>query len=526
MLLALKDLCVTFNDDGSALRVVDAVTFSLTHGKVLAVCGSSGSGKTMLASAIMGLLPKTASQTGQILWEGIDIAFAPEQTWQNLRGNAMGMIFQEPMVSLNPLHRVGRQIAEALRMHQSLPDDHVRTRVLTLLEMVGIDDPQTRYNSFPHELSGGQRQRIMIAQALINQPKLLIADEPTTALDVATQDQILGVIKELQQQLHLAVLYISHDLRLVERIADDCLIMQTGQIVEQGRTKILFTKPKHPYTQALINAKPPARIPQPIQDDVLCEIKDMCVRYPRKSGIFQRIHSHFVAVDHVNFTMHRGRTVGIIGASGSGKTSLAHALLRLCASDGQIIFDGQDLNRLTRRELRLILREIQMIFQDPFSALSPRMSVRDIVAEGLRVHKLCHSEQEIDARVEDALQTTGLDADAAHTQYPHEFSGGQRQRIAIARALVMRPQLLILDEPTSALDLLIQGQILDLLQSLQESHRLSYLFISHDLEVIRAMADHIIVMKDGQVIEQGPCAHMLYEPDHAYTKNLMRQFIS
>ena len=523
-LLDVQDLKVSFGDPkGPSAQAVKGVSFSVAKGETLALVGESGSGKSVTALSILKLLPYPPAfhPGGRVLFAGRDLMAAPEAELRRVRGNDIAMIFQEPMTSLNPLHTVEKQIRETLVVHKGMDARGARPRVLELLDKVGIREPEKRLGAYPHELSGGQRQRVMIAMALANEPELLIADEPTTALDVTIQAQILKLLKDLQREMGMAMLFITHDLGIVRAIADRVAVMQDGLIVEQGETRSLFAAPAHPYTQRLLAAQPKGVKSPPAPDaPTVLEGSDIKVWFPIKSGVFRRTVDHVKAVDGVSLTLREGETVGVVGESGSGKTTLGMAVLRLVQAQGRIAYLGRPIEGLNQREMRPLRKEMQVVFQDPYGSLSPRMSVGDIVAEGLEVHGLAGTDQERDAMVARALEEVQLDAAMRH-RYPHEFSGGQRQRIAIARALVLKPRFLLLDEPTSALDMSVQAQIVDLLRDLQARHRLAYLFISHDLKVVRAMADRILVMTQGKVVEDGPAEQVFSAPRHPYTQALL-----
>ncbi len=517
-LLQVEDLSVAFRG-----RVVaEHVSFTIERGETQALVGESGSGKSVTALSILKLLPYPAAShpAGRILFKGEDLLTAPAERLRQVRGGKIAMIFQEPMTSLNPLHRIERQLVETLTLHRALTRDAARKEALELLRMVEIRDAEKRLSAFPHELSGGQRQRVMIAMALANKPDLLIADEPTTAVDVTIQAQIMKLLRELQEQLGMAILLISHDLALVRKMAREVAVMQQGRIVEQKATEDLFRAPEHPYTRQLLAAQPRPKETAPKIGGELIAAKDLKVWFPIKAGIFRRVVDHVKAVDGVSVDLREGETVGIVGESGSGKTSLALGLLRLVQSDGPIVFMGRHIENLKRGELRQIRREMQIVFQDPYGSLSPRLSVGEIVAEGLEVHDLAKDEDARDTAVVAALTEVGLDPETRH-RYPHEFSGGQRQRISIARALILKPKLIMLDEPTSALDMSVQAQIVDLLRDLQKKHGFTYLFISHDLRVIRAMSDRVIVMRNGKVVETGTAQQVFEAPQEDYTKALL-----
>ena len=522
-LLQLTDLSVNFRGAGGDVEAVKQVSVSVNKGETVALVGESGSGKSVTALSILQLLPYPAAYhpSGSIRFDGEELMGAPESQMQGVRGNKIAMIFQEPMTSLNPLHTVEKQVRETLVIHKGMTAASARPRVLELLDMVGIREPEKRLGSFPHELSGGQRQRVMIAMALANEPDMLIADEPTTALDVTIQAQILKLLKELQARFGMAMLFITHDLGIVRRTADRVCVMQNGAIVEEGSVTGVFESPQHAYTQRLLAAQPKGR-KQPVPDSapVVMAGDDVKVWFPIKAGVFRRTIDHIKAVDGIDVTIREGQTLGVVGESGSGKTTLGMALLRLQQSEGAIRFDGRNLRELSNKDLRPMRREMQVVFQDPYGSLSPRMSVGEIVGEGLKVHGLGSNSAEREALVIEALQEVNLDPAARH-RYPHEFSGGQRQRIAIARALVLKPRFIVLDEPTSALDMSVQAQIVDLLKDLQEKHRLAYMFISHDLKVVRAMSDTVLVMRNGKVIEHGLADDVFDNPQDEYTQALM-----
>ncbi len=519
-ILTIDDLSVTF---GGSVEAVRHVSLSLGQGETLAVVGESGSGKSVTALSILQLLPypTAAHPNGSIRYQGSELIGAPEPDLRRVRGNEIAMIFQEPMTSLNPLHTVEKQISEALILHKGMSRERARPRVLELLELVGIPTPERRLTAYPHELSGGQRQRVMIAMALANEPDILIADEPTTALDVTIQAQILKLLKDLQKRFGMSILFITHDLGIVRHIADRVAVMQAGEIVEAGSVTNVFDTPTHDYTKRLLAAQPTGRKEPPPADAPIIMAGDaLKVWFPIKKGLFRRVVDHVKAVDGISVTVREGQTVGVVGESGSGKTTLGMALLRLIHSEGAIRFEGDSIDGVDGGDLRPLRQRMQVVFQDPFGSLSPRMSIAEIIGEGLEVHGVGGSSAEREQHVCDALVEVGLDPDMRH-RYPHEFSGGQRQRIAIARALVLKPRFVVLDEPTSALDMSVQAQIVDLLRDLQARHQLAYLFISHDLKVVRAMSDEVIVMRDGKVIEQGPTEAIFDAPRDSYTKALM-----
>ncbi len=520
-LLEIKNLTVTFHQDGRDIRAVRNVSLRVEKGETLALVGESGSGKSLTALSSVKLLPDTADYSGQVLFKGADTLTMGAKDLQALRGNDISFIFQEPMTSLNPLHTIEKQLAESLLLHQGLAGPAARARVIDLLTKVGINDPQSRLAAYPHQLSGGQRQRVMIAMALANGPELLIADEPTTALDVTIQAQILDLLADLKRSEGLSLLFITHDLTIVRRIADRVAVMKDGEVVETGPVDQVFASPQHPYTQSLLAAEPKGQ-PHPVPEAApqVLAAKNIRVWFPVNRGLLRRTVGYIKAVNDTSLTLHRGETLGIVGESGSGKTTLALALLRLVPFQGRAVFLGRDLAAVQGADLRALRRDMQIVFQDPFGSLSPRMTAEDIIAEGLSVHGL---EPGRDRRtmVAEVMREVGLDPQTM-ARYPHEFSGGQRQRIAIARAMILRPQLLVLDEPTSALDMTVQVQIVDLLRQLQEKWQLAYLFISHDLRVVRALSHRIMVMKGGDVVEEGPAQQVFDNPQNPYTQSLLK----
>jgi len=522
-LLSVRDLSVAFHQGGKESLAVDQVSFEIMPGEVLALVGESGSGKSVTANSILKLLPYPAAShpSGQILFEGKDLLTLPMRDLRSVRGNDITMIFQEPMTSLNPLHSIERQIGEILELHQALTGAPARARILELLNQVGIRDPEKRLKAFPHELSGGQRQRVMIAMALANRPKLLIADEPTTALDVTVQAQILELLAGLKNQHHMSMLFITHDLGIVRKFADRVCVMTKGKIVETGTVEQVFTNPQHAYTRHLLAAEPKGE-PPPADDKkpVVMQGADIKVWFPIKAGLMRKVVDHVKAVDGIDITLREGQTVGVVGESGSGKTTLGLALSRLISSKGRISFIGQSIDAYSYAMMKPLRNRLQVVFQDPYGSLSPRMSVGDIIAEGLKVHETSLSYEERDRRVATALEEVGLDP-ATRWRYPHEFSGGQRQRIAIARAMVLKPRFVMLDEPTSALDMSVQAQVVDLLRDLQSKHDLAYLFISHDLKVVKALANEVIVMRHGKIVESGPAKSIFEAPKEDYTRALM-----
>jgi microcin C transport system ATP-binding protein len=523
-LLSVKNLTVNFATGDRTVDAVRGISFDLEKGETLALVGESGSGKSVTALSILQLLPYPPASHGtgsSITFGGHELVGASEAALSQIRGNRIAMVFQEPMTSLNPLHTVEKQIGETLYLHKGMRGDAARTRIIELLHLVGLAEAESRLDAYPHQLSGGQRQRVMIAMALANEPDILIADEPTTALDVTIQAQILKLLKELQARFGMALFLITHDLTIVRKMADRVLVMTQGEIVERGPVETLFAAPQHPYTCKLLAAEPrgepETHEPRP---PVLVEAHGLRVWFPIKTGLFRRTTGYVKAVDGVEIALRQGETLGVVGESGSGKTTLGLALLRLIESSGEIIFDGKRLDSMAGKALRPLRREMQIMFQDPYSSLSPRLSIAQIVEEGLKVHGLGGNAAARREAIERVLVEVGLDPRSAD-RYPHEFSGGQRQRIALARALVLKPRFLLLDEPTSALDMSVQAQMVELLRTLQEKHGLAYLFISHDLRVVKAMAHDVLVMKDGKVVESGPAAQLFAAPQTAYTRALM-----
>ncbi len=511
----------TLNISFAGRCVVRDVSFKLDRGETLALVGESGSGKSLTALSLLQLLPQGAHSTGCVTLDGQKVIGAANPMLRRLRGGVAGMVFQEPMSSLNPLGRIGRQVAESVMLHTPVSKSALKARVISLLSQCGFADAEHRLDAFPHQLSGGQRQRVMIAMALANDPVLLIADEPTTALDVTIQAQILKLLAEQKAARGLALLLISHDLAIVRRYADRVCVMKEGVVVETGLVFEVFARPQHPYTRMLLGAEPKGRPkPLPPSPPTLVEAHDIRVHFAIRSGALRRVVGHVKAVDGVSLKVHAGETVGLVGESGSGKSTMGAALLRLEASQGRIVFMGQDLDMLDLKTRRGLRARAQIVFQDPFGSLSPRLTVGDIVAEGLRVHARGLSNQQRGIRVAAALEEVGL-PDGSAVRYPHEFSGGQRQRIAIARAMVLGPRFVVLDEPTSALDMSVQAQIVTLLRRLQHDHDLGYLFISHDLKVVRALAHRVMVMRHGRVVEEGPAEELFMAPKHDYTRALM-----
>ncbi|WP_027330092.1 ABC transporter ATP-binding protein [Marinimicrobium agarilyticum] len=525
-LLTIDRLSVQFRTGDNYKTVVSGVGFSIDKGEILALVGESGSGKSVTAQSILRLLPEHSVRypEGAIHFQGKDLLQLPESQLRHVRGSKISMIFQEPMTSLNPLHSIEKQLAEAVFLHKGLPRKEARSTVLHWLNRVGLRDAERRLDALPHELSGGERQRVMIAMALINEPDLLIADEPTTALDVTIQAQVLELIEDLQRELNMAVLFITHDLAVVRRLADRVAIMKAGEVVETGHTEAVFQSPEHDYTRRLLDAEPEGK-PDPVPEGspMLLQAEQMRIWFPMTRGVFKRVYDHVKAVDDITLSLRRGETLGIVGESGSGKTTLSRALLRLISSEGHIWLSDEnerfDLNTLDHKAMSPLRQKLQIIFQDPYGSLSPRMSVSQIIAEGLRVHTKLDA-RALDQAVVEAMEAVQLDPTTRH-RYPGEFSGGQRQRIAIARALILDPMLLILDEPTSALDRSVQKDIIELLRRLQRERQLSYLFVSHDLSVVRALSHRVMIMKDGKVIESGDAQAIFDHPNEEYTRQLM-----
>ena len=521
-LIRINDLSVAFTSEKEEIMAVRQMNLDIFPGQTVALVGESGSGKSVTAHSILRLLPYPMARhpTGEIFYQGEDLLKADVKRLRQVRGNRISMIFQEPMSSLNPLHTVERQINEVLSLHKGLGKAAARARTLELLDLVGIPEPAKRLSAYPHELSGGQRQRVMIAMALANEPELLIADEPTTALDVTVQLKILELLKSLQEQLGMALLLISHDLNLVRKIAHRVCVMYQGRVVEENDCATLFSEPQHEYTRQLLAADPSG---DPVELDpqakVIMRAENLRVWFPIKQGVFKRTVDHIKAVTDASFTLQSGQTLGIVGESGSGKTTLGMALLRLIDSKGLIECNGQRMDGLSQEQVRPMRRQFQVVFQDPFGSLSPRMSIAQIISEGLDIHRI-GTVKEREQMVIQVLEEVGLDPQSRH-RYPHEFSGGQRQRVAIARALVLKPSLILLDEPTSALDRTVQSQVVELLRELQRKHNLSYLFISHDLAVVRALSHQLMVIRQGEIVEQGPARQIFASPQHDYTRQLL-----
>jgi len=521
-LLEVDNLSVVYRQGARETLAVDRISFDIAEGETVALVGESGSGKSATALSVMKLLPYPAAHhpSGAIRFKGQDLLAMSERDIRHVRGNDITIIFQEPMTSLNPLHTIEKQIGEILLLHQGMTGAAARARIIELLTQVGIPDPESRLPSYPHQLSGGQRQRVMIAMALANEPDLLIADEPTTALDVTVQAQILKLLKDVQTRLGMAMLFITHDLGIVRKLADRVCVMKEGKIVEQGPVERVFTAAEHPYTRALLAAEPkPDPAPLMPAAPVVVAADDLKVWFPIKRGVLRKTVGHIKAVDGINIEVRRGETLGIVGESGSGKTTLGLAILRLISSQGTIAFLGKPISGLNFKSMRPFRRDMQVVFQDPYGSLSPRMSLADIIEEGLWVHHPNMSKEEREQKVIRALRDVGLDP-ATRFRYPHEFSGGQRQRIAVARAIVLEPTFIVLDEPTSALDMIIQAQMVDLLRELQKRLNLTYMFISHDLRVVAALSSRLIVMRHGKVVEEGPAKELFARPQSDYTRAL------
>ncbi|MCE7887168.1 MAG: ABC transporter ATP-binding protein [Alphaproteobacteria bacterium PRO2] len=522
-LLNISGLCVDFSTSEGVFRAVDNVSFNIEKGQTVALVGESGSGKSVTALSVMQLLPypRASHPAGSIKFNGEELIGKENSFMRNIRGEQIGMIFQEPQSALNPLHTIEKQIGEVLFLHQNMKRKDAKKRILELLDLVGLSGLKNRLDAYPHELSGGQRQRVMIAMALANNPELLIADEPTTALDVTVQAQILELLNDLKKRLNMALLLITHDLSIVEKMADYVCVMQKGKIVEQKAAKPLFANPEHPYTKMLLSAQPRGEaIKTNLGAPVVLKGSHVKIHFPLKKDFFGQTQEWVKAVDDISITVRQGQTVGVVGESGSGKTTLGLGLLRLLNAQGEIIFDGRDISKYGRGQMKPLREDMQIVFQDPFGSLSPRMSIGQIIGEGLLVHRKKLSASEREQLVIGALESVHMDPATRH-RYPHEFSGGQRQRVAIARAMVLQPKFVVLDEPTSALDVSVQAQIVDLLRELQEKHNLAYMFISHDLRVVRAMAHDLIVMKNGMVVESGPAAEIFAAPKEPYTRALL-----
>lgn len=523
-LLSVKNLDVNFKTPEGIFHAVKNVSFDVKKGETVALVGESGSGKSVTALSIMQLLPypMASHPKGEILFNGQELIGADDATMRHIRGDQIGMIFQEPLTALNPLHTVERQIGEVLELHKGLDGKAKRDRIYELMDLVGLSNLKDRLNAYPHELSGGQRQRVMIAMALANDPDLLIADEPTTALDVTIQAQILELLNELKSKLGMGLLLITHDLNVVEKMVDRVCVMKHGEIVEENTAKKLFAKPQHDYTKMLLAAQPKgAAVKANKKADVILEAKDVKVYFPTKKNFFGKVTETLKAVDNVSASVSKGQTLGIVGESGSGKTTLALAMMKLIPSQGTLVFQGKTISDFSRKQMQPLREDMQIVFQDPFGSLSPRMSVAEIIGEGLKVHRKTLSAKERDDIVVAALHDVHIDPATRH-RYPHEFSGGQRQRISVARALALKPDVIVMDEPTSALDMSVQAEVVDLLRELQTNHELAYMFISHDLRVVRAVSHYILVMKNGVVVEEGETAQIFDKPKQDYTKKLMR----
>ena len=522
-LIEIKDFFVSFRTPDGIVEAVKGASLTIDKGETLALVGESGSGKTVTGLSIPQLLPypNAFHPSGSIRFQGKELMGAPEHDLTELRGDRVSMIFQEPMTSLNPLHTISRQVSETLTWHQGMSNSKARQRTLELLNLVGLDDAESRLNAYPHQLSGGQRQRVMIAMALANEPDLLIADEPTTALDVTIQAQILALLKDLQARMGMAVLLITHDLSVVAKVADRVAVMTEGKIVEQGSVQDVMNNPQHDYTKHLIDAEPKGEpVPFDSDADTVVEIDNLKVHFPVTRGVLRRTVDYIKAVDGITASVHRGQTIGVVGESGSGKTTLGLALLRLTESDGPIVFLGKDIQGWKSKALRPLRRRMQVVFQDPYGSLSPRMTVGEIIGEGVRIHEPTMTTVDRRAAISAALEEVGLEA-AMQDRLPHELSGGERQRVAVARAMILKPEFVVLDEPTSALDLSVQSQLIELLREIQIKHKIAFLFISHDMKVVRALSHYLIVMQKGKVVEQGLCDEIFDAPKETYTKTLM-----
>lgn len=521
-MLAVKDLAVQFLVGKQKVNAVHSLSFDLNAGETLAIVGESGSGKSVSTLSMLQLLPKDISSNprGEVLYQGTDLLHCADKEIRAIRGNRIGMIFQEPMTSLNPLHCIEKQISESLTLHKGYSAQEARARVVELLELVGLPSPESRLNDYPHQLSGGQKQRVMIAMALANEPDILIADEPTTALDVTIQKQVLELIKSLQKKLNMAVILISHDLNVVKYNADKVVVMKRGYVVESGACEQIFKSPQHPYTKELISAEPSGTpIPVTSNAEQILSVNKLCVSFPTRKNFWGKTVESLDAVKGISLAIQAGETLGIVGESGSGKTTLGLAIIKLISSQGEVRFNGSLISSLDQAQFRPYRKDIQIVFQDPYGSLSPRMSVAQIIEEGLSIHGI-GDKKDRDEIVINALREVEMDPDTRH-RYPHEFSGGQRQRIAIARALALKPKLIILDEPTSALDRTVQVQVIELLKRLQAKYAIAYIFISHDLAVVKALSHHVMVMKQGQIVEQANCTTLFKSPQQAYTQALL-----
>jgi len=526
-LVSIKNLSVGFQSQNIKSNVVKSISFEIPKGKTVALVGESGSGKTVTALSILKLLPYPAAfhDSGEIIYNNIDLLKSKQNEIQKIRGKNISAIFQEPMTSLNPLHTIEKQINEMLMIHSAISYSEASNKTKELLKQVGLESISKRIKSFPHELSGGQRQRIMIAISIANNPDLLIADEPTTALDVTVQSQILDLLGDLQKKMNMSILFISHDLAVVKKIADYVCIMKNGKIVEKNTKDNIFFSPQHPYTKKLVSSQTKKKDVVVNQNNLILKVNNLKVWYPIKKGFLRRIVNHVKAVDSINFELGVKQTLGIVGESGSGKSSLVLAILKLISSGGEIIFNQQNINNITNKKMKTLRKKMQIVFQDPFSSLSPRMTIEQIISEGLDVHEKKLSIEEKQSKIKQTIEEVGLKYEDIHKRFPHEFSGGQRQRISIARALVLKPKLLILDEPTSALDISIQNQILDLLKNLQNKYNLSFIFISHDMNVIKAMSDYILVLKNGKIVEEGDANSIFNSPKEIYTHKLLQSIV-
>lgn len=526
LLLEVKDLAVSFQRTARREKIVTDVVrdvdLKIHAGETVALVGESGSGKSLTALSILQLLPYPYAfhPHGSIMYQGEELVGANKTTLERIRGNDISMIFQEPMTALNPLHVIKKQIGESLALHQGITGEAAREKIIALLDRVGIHNPESRLGAYPHQLSGGQRQRVMIAMALANRPEILLADEPTTALDVTVQAKILSLLKELQAADNLGILLITHDLNMVRKVADRVLVMKDGEVVERGETEKIFVSAEQPYTKALLSAEPPLRESPIANNEEVLQVENLKVWFPIKRGLLKRTVDHVKAVNQASLSLHPGHTLGVVGESGSGKTTLALALLKLVSAEGNILLDGKPLGVPGGTSMPEVRRAMQIVFQDPYGSLSPRLSVGEIISEGLDAHGLVPDPKQRDQKVINILKEVEIDP-AVRFRYPHEFSGGQRQRIAIARALILEPRILFLDEPTSALDRTVQVQVLDLLNRIQRQHGLAYVFISHDLSVVRAIADELMVMKSGDVVEQGKAESIFQNPQHPYTRELL-----
>ena len=526
-IISIRNLCIGFRSQGNSKNVVHAISLDIPKGKTTAIVGESGSGKTVTAMSIMKLLPYPSSyhDSGEIIYNNQNILSFKDKEIQKIRGKKITAIFQEPMTSLNPLHTIEKQINEIIMLHSPLSYSESTKKTINLLEQVGLKNITSRLKSYPHELSGGQRQRVMIAISIANNPDLLIADEPTTALDVTTQLQIIELLKNIQNRLGMSILFISHDLSVVKKISDYICIMKDGKIVERNSTSEIFNNPKNEYTKKLINAQTRKKITESKNTNEILKVEDLKVWFPIKKGILRRVKDYVKAIDKISFSLQEKKTLGIVGESGSGKTSLILALLKLINSEGKIIFNSSTINLRKNADIKNFRKNVQVVFQDPFSSLSPRMTVEQIISEGLDIHEKNLNYEEKQKKIFSVVNEIGMDYTEIKNRYPHEFSGGQRQRVAIARALVLKPKLLILDEPTSSLDVSIQSQILDLLNNLQKKYNLTYIFISHDMKVIKAISDYVLVLKNGKIVEEGETNKIFMKTQNEYTKNLIKAVI-